>query len=154
MKEHRHQEREPQLDRDLAEYTDALLEGREPEGEVEVPPEMVRAVQMLAETLPQEPPSSALQQRVKRRVRDEWGEQREPWWSAITGALRSLSRRPAWVAIATLVVVGILVTLMVPGAVEVTGTAVDAPIAWTWFALLAVILVAAGVVIWWIRKRR
>jgi LPXTG-motif cell wall-anchored protein len=31
---------------------------------------------------------------------------------------------------------------------------VDAPAAWTWFVLLAVTLVAAGVVIWWIKKRR
>jgi len=143
----------------LAAYTDALLAGQTPDPELT--PELGATVQRLAQALPPTAAPAELRQRVLRQVRLAWqnpamqeapaplGSRLAEVWRVLK---RSLARRPAWAAMATLVIVGALVALLTQGTTEVTGTVTGiSPVGW--LAFLAVGLLLAGAVFWWSKRR-
>ena len=139
----------------LAAYTDALLAGQTPDPQLT--PELGSTVHRLAQALPPAATPAELQQRVLRQVRLEWQKEAPaPLGARLTAAWRalnrSLARRPAWAAMATLVIVGTLVALLTQGTAEVAGTVTGiSPVGW--LAFLAVGLLLAGAVLWWSKRR-
>lgn len=143
----------------LAAYTDALLAGQTPDPKLT--PELGATVQRLAQALPPTAAPAELRQRVLRQVRLAWqnpaiqeapaplGSRLAEAWRALK---RSLARRPAWAAMATLVIVGALVALLAEGTTEVAGTVTGiSPVGW--LAFLAVGLLLAGAALWWNKRR-
>lgn len=138
----------------LTAYTDALLAGAAPEPKTA--PELSATVRQLAHALPHTTPPAGLQQRVLRQVRLEWVEAPAPLGSRLAATWRdlkrSLTRHPAWSAMAALVIVGTLVALLAQGSTEVAGTVTGISPS-GWIAILAAGALLAGAALWW-RKRR
>lgn len=143
------------LDDRLAEFTDALLRGRE----IEVPQELEQEAQMvrlLAKIIaPHKQVNPAFQQRLTRRLTDEWDHaQRRPSQRLLQLNRRTLQVAAAAAAAFTLVLAAILLGVLGEDAApqEQTASAVG-------FDLLPVLIlvmvgiIAAGAVYLWNRRK-
>ncbi len=125
------------LDDELADATDALLDGRDeraPEGENR---ELYKVVRQLCALIdPQSPPSADFEQRLRHRLEDEWNR------AYVPPTLRLLDRplmRLAVAAAAVVLVLGAVIVLAVPDSSEqLQGAAIA-------FDDLAAVLVLVGV---------
>lgn|GEM_PF-4429369 len=138
------------LDDELAEATDALLSGREVKPLTDENAELLGVVRELNTLIdPNTLPSDAFQQRLTRRLSDEW----DRWYAP--PALRLLDRpavRVLTMAAAVVLVLASLVVLSVPETTPaLQGTAIPLDDAAAILVLLGV--VAVGAIVYW-RGRR
>jgi hypothetical protein len=108
---------EEEQDRALAAYTDALMNGV-PWIEDERPP-LADTVELLARTVGPQPVPDALQLRLKKMIQDGWAEPRPFIGARLLGGrplalFRPRTRRWAWAAVGTLVVLALVAALALP----------------------------------------
>jgi hypothetical protein len=139
-------------DEELADFTDALLEGREPRCEMEDLSSLERTVLLLARVLRPEAPPADLQKRVRKRTLTEWERlhrsdqlPRNRWWP------RSFPRLALGFALALiLIVVGVFLL----GPVEDVGLTATASGDWGLAVLILGVLGILALGILWLRHLR
>jgi hypothetical protein len=110
-------------DAQLAEYTDAILEGQAYPDADQLPSQEAEMVKMLARTVSQKPVPDSLRRELSRRISAEFSPKRP---SIVQELLRSLSRpshRRLWATAAIVALVAIAAVLLFPlDGSPITGT--------------------------------
>lgn len=113
---------ERRKDNELATFTDALLEDRAGCTEGERPP-MAEVVELLARTMPTEPPPEDLRRRLRRRIRAAWKREHSGRLWQLPSLFGTRKNRWAWATAGALILVAIAAALIVPEeATQITGT--------------------------------
>ena len=134
-------DREQQRDNELADFTDALLEGKEPSP---ASPEEAEMVRLLARTMGSRPAPEGLRRALKQRIASEFSQPRSPSWNPLRSFGRPSQRR-LWGAVAALLVVALAAILLLPtDPAQIMGTAWGEP---GLVPILIALVLLAGVVI-------
>ena len=141
-----------QKDQELAAFTDALLSEEVSLKDKPRPP-MAGTVELLASTLTPQDPPPGLQQRMRRRIANEWIKTypSQKNRASLLDLLGSSRRRWVWATLAALIVLALFVAILSPASEEIVGTLTGQP-----GVMLVIILVTVIILtmIWIVIKRK
>jgi hypothetical protein len=134
-------------DHDLANYTDALLEGKSSTSS----PPLASTVEALIEAASPQAPPEHLRRKIHQRVAGEWAQQQPSLGQRLSRLIRRPARRWAWAVVAAVALVVAGVALLIPSSSPaLTGTAAGGVGAFVIPVMVAGALVAA----WFVTRRK
>ena len=118
-----HLSREVEKDNQIADYTDALLEGKaSPDADL-LPSREAETVKMLARAVAPQPVPDQLRRDLARRISAEFSPERPPLLQGLMRSLARPSHRRLWASAAIMVFVAIAAVLLFPlDGSHITGT--------------------------------